>query len=240
MRSGILFALIILLTSCVSEQNIKITATINGKPYEQILQSNTDELKIGRFGFFIQDLKNIEKLKNLKVLYISLGGDPLDLSFLNSLNNIEYLFTGGCTNKDFNFVKKMPKLKVLYFSGFTITNSVLDLSNNSQLEYLNLNNMFSAKYPDALFDLDVINMPQTLKYVELTHNIHINVDLKFIDALSNAKTIVFDQDMYEAHKEYFTKHPNFVFEDAKHRGVYIPLELKNSKEFLEPPKYTIP
>ncbi|MBN2443681.1 MAG: hypothetical protein JXJ04_20135, partial [Spirochaetales bacterium] len=118
--------------------------------------------------------------------------------------------------EDFDFIKKMTNLKVLYIEGNSIKVNDFDFVNNNKLEFIALNNITKVDENcigiDTLFDLNIKNIPTNLKYLDLSLNGYLKFDNIFLKKIETIPNIFLDSMEYEKNKDYFDKHKNFKFE----------------------------
>ena len=116
----------------------------------------------------IKSIEGLENLKELSFVQISFS----DLSDMNdetwlALKEIEYLKLDFCTILNFDFIKKLHKLKAFAFvEGQKIKQlEYLDFSNNKELEYFEIHTTEIDKLPE------IKNVQKNLKYIFLNCNV---------------------------------------------------------------------
>lgn len=209
----IFIALIIIVSSCVADDTIIITKYFgNIRVEKEELPIDTEKLVL-RTGQFesITKIEGVEKLKNLKYLYISHALD--DFAFLEKLKNIEILAIEYNTPLDLSFLKEYKKLKILYLNMINLETTIIDFSNNNYLEFLYLGNLRSIEHK-KFFELKLKNIPASLKCIDFSLSMYLIITEKLLDEIINVPLILAINDLkrvgdrFEVSEEYLQNHPN--------------------------------
>lgn len=152
----------------------------------------------------IQGLNNIKRLENLKlngVRLIDSNGMIEEISYLNSLADVEMIDLSNNKLMNFNQLKYFLKLKKLYLSSNNISN-LKGLENLTQLEIIslsfnqlkkidNLRNLTNLKIleldSNELSKISNLNGLRKLEYLDLSHN-KIS-EIQGLNNLPNLKTL---------------------------------------------------
>jgi len=146
---------------CYGEKISLNKVTVNGEE-KLIVDSQTEELYF--FKDYTIKIYGLEKLASLKKLTFNKTAFIENFDFITVNQKIETLVISDCKIDDFNFLKKMPNLKILVFQTCSANYDKIDLINNEKLEYLSITNACLEKFPD------IENMPSNLQYLNLSFN----------------------------------------------------------------------
>ena len=134
----------------------------------------------------IKSIEGLENLKELSFVQISFS----DLSDMNdetwlALKEIEYLKLDFCTILNFDFIKKLHKLKAFAFvEGQKIKQlEYLDFSNNKELEYFEIHTTEIDKLPE------IKNVQKNLKYIFLNCNVKEKINTSLYEKIPSFVTI---------------------------------------------------
>jgi hypothetical protein len=216
--------IILLLTigfmSCMADEKIIVTKKIverNGtgfieKTVEETFPLSTEQLSLSIpvMGTSVVKIEGVEKLTNVKRLL--LGYDLQDFSFLEKLVNVEILILKYLDKPiDLDFIKKMPKLKIVYVEDIVMIKEELDFQNNQELEFISLSNIRS-KNRNGPFKLTMNNMPKTIRYIDLHLAALIIKDEIFFNSLQNVFCVIIHNDIhfptFKVDEEYLKTHQN--------------------------------
>jgi hypothetical protein len=236
MRNVIIFLFAInVLLPCAAEETITISKVYlerkgiseNGKLIvdEKIVKENlpiNSEQLVLHFPLHVEvdRVEGIEKLKNIKRLLI--GNGLYNYFFLEKLEKLEVLiFENPSLTIDPEVFKKLPKLKIMYANDMEISKEELDFQSNKYLEYLYLGNIISKKR-NGLFDLSVKNIPESLKYIDLTSSDLVIIDNNFLDSLKSVDYVLLYKPPYfdlfgplRVDGGYLEKHQNIKLYEGK-------------------------
>ena len=131
--------------------------------YEYV-DRNITELEF--FKCSLIGLEGLGQLKFLDTIVFDKCSDLRDFSFLAEVPQLRRLFIENNTglNIDWNFVKQLPNLEVLYVDSSRQPSINIDLKNNENLEYIGFTGGVLDTFP-TLF-----NVPSSLKYLNLESN----------------------------------------------------------------------
>lgn len=134
----------------------------------------------------IKSIEGLDKLNKLSFVQISFS----DLSEMSeetwkSLKKIEYLKLDFCTILNFDFIKKLHKLKAFAFvEGQKIKQlEYLDFSNNKELEYFEIHTTEIDKLPE------IKNVQKNLKYIFLNCNVKEKINSSLYEKIPSFVTI---------------------------------------------------
>lgn len=214
MGKWIYLLITILLTfSCVTK-DVTIQAITDNKIYEKKVPKNIEDFELFILFNKVEKITGLTKLKNLKKLYI-LGMDGItDYSFLTKFSKLEILMLETSHVESFDFLKKLPMLRVLYLDGVTLLNNKIDLVNNTQLEYLSLFNLHSSQL-NSYFEINLQNIPDNLRFIDISKNIFIKLSKKLFDKLENVPTIILLKQYYYENEKVLKDYKNIYFGDSK-------------------------
>ena len=209
----ILFLILnIFLISCKNDPIIEVKAVF--KDEEDIIiktPENVEEFALFTLQHKLIRIKGITKLKELKRLKIvGLYGYP-DYSFLTRLPKIEKLFLQGPEVKNFNFLKHLKKLKVLYVASAHINKFELDFKNNTELVSLTLNNLHNINN-DECFAIKMKNIPKSLRYLDMHLNSRIIFTEELLESIKTIEYVFLDSEIKKMFRDFFKDRSNFYFD----------------------------
>jgi hypothetical protein len=202
---------IILLAStlfcCNAEDFVSIKIVVEGKIHQKKIPADAEELSFYSYPKKIDKIEGLNKFKKIKKLNFASAPGLEDYSFLESIPNIEILCFSACIINNVNFIKNLKHLKVLCFYGIQLKNNKIDLINNENLVYLDIEGI-DLYPPQNSFSLNIINLPASLKYVnaQTSHEVEIK---SLITIFKDIPFVFIDKTFL--YPDFFETHPNFIF-----------------------------
>jgi len=175
-------------------------------------------------GIEIRKIIGVEQLESLTELFI---GDRFiaDLAFIKHLNKLKILLILGYENIDLSFLLKLPDLEIFYMNNIIVKNPYnFDFSNNHKLKYVTLNNI-SLDWPGRYYELSIENIPESLKYLDMSLSGFILLTKDLLTKLSSIPYVFlcnkeprffpYKGAITEVNTDYFNDKPNFIFKNPK-------------------------
>lgn len=231
----------ILSFSCTSQDEmVKITVSVNNQISISEVPANIEELdyEVGQLNN-MEKIEGIEKLTELKKLRLQFGGNFSDYSMLSNFKKLEILILVYCKLDNLDFIKYMPKLKMLVVKNCWLLKNDFDLSYNKELKYFNLSGMLYQPFKDNSEParpvvLNISGIPSGLEYIDLTYNGYIILTDKFLNQLLTIPHVIMGKINFESYakivkkgdrfiehyksylenKDFLISHPNFILNDS--------------------------
>ncbi len=196
-RIIIVISVFVMLVACtnLSGETVKIVG-VNGNIKILKFDRNISEINITKIIHKIKTIEGLSKFKNLKKLSINFSDlRDTDFSFLKEIKNLKILSLSFATLRNIDFINDIPSLIV--FSCIETMDieklDIINLKNNKNLEYMGI-------YIDEMQDLpEIINIPESLKYVDFIDCGFRKMSLKKLSLLSSYSNVsyVFSDDIDE-------------------------------------------
>jgi len=202
-RILIIFSIICLFYSCNSNKAI-IKVISQNEETELIVSKDIKEIEL----FFLHEkvfkISGLTQLKKLQKLYF-LGIDGIDdYSFIKEFKELEILMFVSCQLKNFSFLKELKNLKVFYIEGIEIEENIIDFKNNQSIEFITLKRL-SSYSTDKKIEIILKNVPNNIKYVDLSANKNLILNDNLLTVLSPAEFIFLNKsDIKDINKNYYS------------------------------------
>lgn len=199
--------------SCVSDK-VTIRAVTTKAIHEIIVKKNIEELQVFLIFENVKEIEGLIKLKNLKRLYILGLYGITDFSFLSQLTKLEALILEECDIENFNFLQALPNLRIFYLDGVRLIKNELNFIYNRKLEYIAFFRL-RAKQPNTYFDLNILNIPDNLQFIDLSINRNVKLTKELFDRMQNVPIVLLTNEYYYENKEILSNYKNIYIEDSK-------------------------
>jgi hypothetical protein len=151
-----------------------------------------------------------------------------DLSFLKEMEKLKILIIIEYFENiaDPSYLLHLSNLEILYINGIHIKNPYsFNFINNKKLKYLALKAV-TLDWAGRYYELVIENIPESLKYMDMSLSSFILLTKDFLDKLSSIPYVFLDDPQYriyqlfpyrgsikEVDKSYFEDKPNFIFKN---------------------------
>jgi hypothetical protein len=212
----ILISIIIIVVLTCVQPNEKVTIRVITKNDVKKLElsTNTTQLvfRVGQFTE-VQNLKGIEKLRDLKELNIQMGGNYSDYSFLCKLQKLESLIMIVCSIDNLDFINFMPNLKVLVLDSCRLYKNRLDLINNNKLKYCFYNIDYQADKniggPLMPFVPEINNIPKSLEYLRIDNSLLMIMSKEFLSKIVIVPNVILRNLNIDYYGKAYNRHDEF-------------------------------
>ncbi|MBA7550504.1 hypothetical protein ES705_43020 [subsurface metagenome] len=189
-RMGVMLLLVFNAITACSKPEVTITKVTKDGIEKLTVDAGTTELH-----FYKDNTTRVEGLGQLDFLRkVTFMMTPFiqDYNFITDNPNIEILAFDTCSLNNLNFISRLSNLKILSFKACRLPSLQFDFHNNEKLELLRFNNIRLIGEKSRILSVpDLVNVPTTLQFIDLSFNEIKTVSDSFIEATQNIMAEIF-------------------------------------------------